>query len=68
MMIRRELVVVVVLLLLLLSVFLFSFFSFFVFVLFVLQGSFVGVVVRPKETTGTVFIVRYECTVSYVKK
>ena len=65
MMIRRELVVVV-LLLLLLSVFLFSFF--FVFVLFVLQGSFVGVVVRPKETTGTVFIVRYECTVSYVKK
>ena len=65
MMIRRELVVVV-LLLLLLSVFLFSFF--FVFVLFVLQGSFVGVVVRPKETTGTVFIVRYECTVSYGKK
>ena len=65
MMIRRELVVVVVVLLLL-SVFLFSFF--FVFVLFVLQGSFVGVVVRPKETTGTVFIVRYECTVSYVKK
>ena len=67
MMIRRELVVVV-LLLLLLSVFLFSFFFVFFFVLFVLQGSFVGVVVRPKETTGTVFIVRYECTVSYVKK